>query len=189
MEDLLSLSRGPMTNITCFSGFDTHGYRFHIESLDRNRCTQNSGVAVISEENMDGDHVDYYGVLTEILELQFLGGRRVPLFRCKWVDIFNKTRGIKTNVYGLVSVNFKCLLRTNEPFVLASQASQGFYVKDNLIKGWHMVSKMHPRDTYDVPPGDSDNEGDEPEDNDGDDEEDMTEDASTILFRGKRKLR
>lgn len=189
MEDLLSLSRGPMTNTTCFSGFDTHGYRFRIESLDRNRCTQNSGVAVISEENMDGDHVDYYGVLTEILELQFLGGRRVPLFRCKWVDIFNKTRGIKTNVYGLVSVNFKCLLRTDEPFVLASQASQVFYVKDNLIKGWHMVSKMHPRDTYDVPPGDSDNEGDEPEDNDGDDEEDMPEDASAILFRGKRKLR
>ena len=91
MEDLLSLSRGPMTNTTCFSGFDTHGYRFRIESLDRNRCTQNSGVAVISEENMDGDHADYYGVLTEILELQFLGGRRVPLFRCKWVDIFNKT--------------------------------------------------------------------------------------------------
>ena len=189
MEDLLSLSRGPMTNTTCFSGFDTHGYRFRIESLDRNRCTQNSGVAVISEENMDGDHVDYYGVLTEILELQFLGGRRVPLFRCKWVDIFNKTRGIKTNVYGLVSVNFKCLLRIDEPFVLASQASQVFYVKDNLIKGWHMDSKMHPRDTYDVPPGDSDNEGDEPEDNDGADEEDMPEDASAILFRGKRKLR
>jgi hypothetical protein len=73
--------------------------------------------------------------------------------------------------------------------LIASQASQVFYVKDNLIKGWHMFSKMHPRDTYDVPPGDSDNEGDEPEDNDGDDEEDMTEDASAILFRGKRKLR
>ena len=52
-----------------------------------------------------------------------------------------------------------------------------------------MVSKMHRRGTYDVPRGDSDNEGDEPEDNDGDDEEDMTEDASAILFRGKRKLR
>ena len=52
-----------------------------------------------------------------------------------------------------------------------------------------MVSKMHPRDTYDVPPGDSDNEGDEPEDNDGADEEDMPEDASAILFHGKRKLR
>jgi hypothetical protein len=48
---------------------------------------------------------------------------------------------------------------------------------------------MHPGDTYDVPSGDSNNEGDEPEDNDGDDEEDMPEDASVILFRGKRKLR
>jgi len=50
-----------------------------------------------------------------------------------------------------------------------------------------MVSKMHPRDTYDVPPGDSDDEGAKPEDNDGDDEEDMPEDDSAILSRGKRK--
>jgi len=42
---------------------------FALKVFDRNRCTHNSGVAVISEENMDGDHVDYYGVLTEILEL------------------------------------------------------------------------------------------------------------------------
>jgi hypothetical protein len=50
-----------------------------------------------------------------------------------------------------------------------------------------MVSKMHPRGTYDVPPGDSDDEGVEPEDNDGDDEEDMPEDALAILSNGKRK--
>jgi hypothetical protein len=119
-----------------------HGFRFRIESRDRNRCTQNSGVAVIPEGSEDGDNVEYYGMLTEILELQFLGGRRVPLFRCKWVDIFNKSRGIKTDVYGLISINFKCLLKTDEPFVLASQASQAFFVKDNLMKGWHLVVKV-----------------------------------------------
>ena len=185
MEDLLSLSRGPLKNTTCFSGYDTHGFRFRIESRDRNRCTQNSGVAVISEGSMDEDHVEYYGVLTEILELQFLGGRRVPLFRCKWVDIFNNSRGIETDVYGLVSINFKCLLKTDEPFVLARQASQVFFVKDNLIKGWHLVVKMQPRDTYDVPPGDSDDEAIEPDDDGYEDEH--IEDPSNISSCGKRK--
>lgn len=187
MEDLLSLSRGPLKNITCFSGYDMHGFRFRIESRDRNRCTQNSGVAVIPEGSEDGDNVEYYGMLTEILELQFLGGRRVPLFRCKWVDIFNKSRGIKTDVYGLISINLKCLLKTDEPFVLASQASQAFFVKDNLMKGWHLVVKVQPRDTYDVPPGDSDNEDIESDDDAGYEEENI-EDPSNTTSCGKRKL-
>ena len=110
MEDLLSLSRGPMKNITCFAGYDMNGFRYRIESRDRSRCTQNSGVAVISEGSMDGDTIEYYGILTEIIELQFLGGRRVPLFRCKWVNIFNKNRGMKKDIYGHISVNFKCML-------------------------------------------------------------------------------
>ena len=135
MDDLLSLSRGPLQNTTCFAGYDINGFRYRIEIRDRNRCTQNSGVAVFSEGNTTDDNAEYYGVLTEIIELQFLGGRRVPLFRCKWVDIFNKKRGIKKDTYGLVSVNFKCLLRIDESFVSASQASQVFFVKDNMIKG------------------------------------------------------
>ncbi|WVZ75781.1 hypothetical protein U9M48_023812 [Paspalum notatum var. saurae] len=90
-----------------------------------------------------------------------------PLFRCKWVDIFNKNRGIKTDIYGLVSVNFKCLLRTNEPFVLTTQASQVFSVKNNLIKCWDLVVKMEPGDTYDVPLGESDDEVVGPTDDDG----------------------
>lgn len=156
------------------------------QSRHQNRCTQNNGVAVFSEDSVMEDHVNYYGILTEIVELQFLGGRRIPLFRCKWVDIFNKTRGIKTDIYGHISVNFKCLLRTDEPFVLATQASQVFFVKDNLIKGWHLVVKMQPRDTYDVPSGQSDDEGDGPVDDDGD-EEDVEEEQTTIPSCGKRK--
>jgi hypothetical protein len=93
MEDLLSLSRGPLQNNTCFGGYDMNGFRFRIESRDKNRCTQNSGVVVSAEGSTISENVEYYGILTEIIELQFLGGRRVPLFRCKWVDVFNKKEG------------------------------------------------------------------------------------------------
>jgi hypothetical protein len=37
--------------------------------------------------------VQILGILTELIELQFLGKRCVPLFRCKCVDIFNKKEG------------------------------------------------------------------------------------------------
>ena len=177
-----------MKNITCFAGYDMNGFRYRIESRDRSRCTQNSGVAVISEGSMDGDTIEYYGILTEIIELQFLGGRRVPLFRCKWVNIFHKNRGMKKDIYGHISVNFKCMLQTDEPFILANQASQFFFVNDNMIKGWHMVVKMQPRDTYDVPAGDADDKDNRDEDDDADAQEEIVvEDPSTTSSRGKMK--
>lgn len=180
MEDLLSLSRGPLKNITCFTGYDMNGFRYRTERRDSRRCTQNSGVMVL------GDDVEYYGVLTEILEIQYLGGRRVPLFRCNWVDVFNKDRGIRIDKYGLTSVNLQGLLQTDEPFVLASQAAQVFFVKDNQIKGWHLIEKMQPRDTYQVPAGESDDESTEVEQDDGN-EEDILDDSPSASLKRKRK--
>ena len=81
-EDLLALSRGPLENVTCFTGYDMNGFRYRVQSRDRHLCTQNSGVAVLSEQGDNGNTVEYYGILTEIVELQYLDGRRVTLFRC-----------------------------------------------------------------------------------------------------------
>ncbi|XP_058009289.1 uncharacterized protein LOC131183161 [Hevea brasiliensis] len=78
-------------------------------------------------------------------------GRRVVLFRCNWWDVYDRVRGVKIDEYGGVSVNCKRTLKTNEPFILANQASQVFYVPDNIHKGWHCVIKAHPRDSYDIP--------------------------------------
>ena len=41
-------------------------------------------------------------------------------------------------------------LRTNEPFILASQAQKVFYVKDVSDPNWYVVQKTHPRDLYDM---------------------------------------
>ena len=185
MEDLLSLSRGPLENVTYFTGYDMNGFRYRVESRDKHLCTQNSGVAVLSEEEDHTDTVEYYGVLTEILELQYLGGRRVTLFRSKWFDVFNKELGMKKDKYGIVSLNPQRLLRTSEPFVLASQVSQVFFAKDNLIKGWYTVVKNPSRHAYNVPRGESDDETSEAEPDNGD-EDDLIENSTTTRLRRKR---
>ena len=41
-------------------------------------------------------------------------------------------------------------MKVNEPFVLANQASQVFYVDDLSNKGWHVVRTVLPRDNFDV---------------------------------------
>ncbi|WMV45959.1 hypothetical protein MTR67_039344 [Solanum verrucosum] len=49
--------------------------------------------------------MNYYGDLTEVLELQFVGERRVILFRCTWFDVYDQKKGVKMDEYGFVDMN------------------------------------------------------------------------------------
>ena len=95
--------------------------------------------------------MDYYGVITEIISLQYLNGKRVVLFNCDWWDVNNKGKGVKVDKHGFVTVNSRRKLKTNEPFVLASEARQVFYAKDGFHPDWLIVLKTQPRHHYDVP--------------------------------------
>ncbi|KAH0709578.1 hypothetical protein KY284_011005 [Solanum tuberosum] len=150
MEDLLSLSRGPTKYSTHSNGYIVNGYRFHVEDHDQMLRTQNCGVVVVGESDKDSENVDYYGILTDVIELQFISIKRVILFRCNWFDVYDKVKRVKRDEYDFVSVNPSRFLKTNEPFVLANQASQVFYANDNSNKGWHVVRKTQPRDSYEM---------------------------------------
>ena len=43
-------------------------------------------------------------------------------------------------------VNITCKLKTDEPYVLASQVKQVYYVRDIYESNWLTVVKMKPRD-------------------------------------------
>nr|XP_016473713.1 PREDICTED: uncharacterized protein LOC107795561 [Nicotiana tabacum] len=150
MEDLLTLSRGPLPYVRRLKGYVTDGYRFHVEDYDRGLRTQNYGVIVVGETDDENKNIDYYGELTVIFELQFIGGKRVILFRCMWFDLYDQEKRVKMDEYGFVSVSCQRLLKTNEPFVLANQALQVFYVDDPSNKGWHVARKVLPHDTFDI---------------------------------------
>ena len=128
-----------MTKITC------NGYRWRIKKIDKRSETQNSGVLVNS--CTDTGDIAYYGILTEIIELSYPQGRSVILFRCDWV---HPIRGVKQDEFGFTLVNIKSHWKTSEPFVLASQAVQVFYVPESKEKNWHVVIATKPRDLYDL---------------------------------------
>ncbi|KAF7802522.1 uncharacterized protein G2W53_041633 [Senna tora] len=100
------------------------------------------------------DSKEYYGVLEHVYELSYIGNRKVYLFKCTWWDVARLGRGYKIDKYGFVSVNTHCSLNTNEPFVLASQAEQVFYVKEIMDEDWLFVVKISPRDLFNMPNGD-----------------------------------
>ncbi|XVF11733.1 hypothetical protein REPUB_Repub08aG0053100 [Reevesia pubescens] len=59
--------------------------------------------------------------------------------------------GFKKDKFGFPMVNVACRLKTDEPYVLASQAEQVYYVKDIKNSNWQVVVKTKPRDLYDLP--------------------------------------
>ena len=124
-DDFGSLSKYPSLWMKTFSKVTCNGFKFRIKKVDKNSLTQNCGV-VVSATSREGD-ISYYGVLTEILELDYYGGRTVLLFRCDWVD---PNKGVKEDQFGFTLVNLKALWKTDEPFVLASQALQVFHTPD-----------------------------------------------------------
>ncbi|MQM12655.1 hypothetical protein Taro_045575, partial [Colocasia esculenta] len=74
----------------------------------------------------------------------------VVLFECDWWDVYRKDRGFKIDKYGTISLNTRQRLNTDEPFALASQVEQVFYVNDNTTEGWIIPVKARPRYYYDL---------------------------------------
>ena len=72
------------------------------------------------------------------------------LFKCDWWDVINSGRGIKKDEYGFTCLNFERTICTDEPFVLASQAKQVFYVQNSNEENWHTVVEIQTRGVYDM---------------------------------------
>ncbi|KAH7845823.1 hypothetical protein Vadar_006468 [Vaccinium darrowii] len=148
-NDLYSLALGPDRRVTRCSGCIVNGTRFHTRDRERVRTTQNSGI-VVKGEYLSED-TDFYGILIDIIELKYNFGNRVYLFKCQWRDVSDKREGIRKDQH-FISVNATKTWYTNEPFVLASQARQVYYLDDPKHGGsWQIVQKIHTRNLFDVP--------------------------------------
>ncbi|KAK8992177.1 hypothetical protein V6N11_048272 [Hibiscus sabdariffa] len=100
-DDVKWLCQGPNRIVKRYSGFLINGFKFHTKTRERLRKTHNCGVVVTSSTTsyasardnclVEGD-VEYYGILTDIIELEYYGKRKVVSFCCVWIDV-NTTRG------------------------------------------------------------------------------------------------
>ncbi|KAL5760668.1 hypothetical protein ACOSQ2_019506 [Xanthoceras sorbifolium] len=136
-EDLKNLSNGLEKLVTRYTGY-----------RDYNRRTQNCGVLVKGEHR--GKSIDFYGVLKDIIEVSYFGQNKVVIFKCDWWDLSGR-RGIQIDEHNIISVNIRNIWYKNDPFVLACQTQQVFYLNDiKLGDDWRVVDKSQPRGNYDV---------------------------------------
>lgn len=148
--DLYALACGPDRWAASYAACIINGKRFHTKQRELRRRTQNSGVLVTGDEATN--NLDFYGVVNNIVELRYMEWRRVYLFECDWFNVGDRKRGVRVDDH-MISVNMNMTWYKDEPFVLASQASQCFYIRDLRAKGnWGVVQNYTNRNVYNIPP-------------------------------------
>ena len=98
------------------------------------------------DSNQVVDVVTYYGVLKEIIVLDYRVVQ-MPLFRCDWVNISN---GVKVeDGFTIVNLHQSQNKFRQDPYLLASQAKQVFYAREDEKSNWYTVLQAPPRGLYD----------------------------------------
>ncbi|CAL0302169.1 unnamed protein product [Lupinus luteus] len=149
-DELRWLARGPSEVVRRYTGYVINGFRFHTKTRERHLKTQNNGVVVRTKTI--NNEINYYGSLTDIIQLDYSGRYKVVLFKCDWVDI---KKGVKKDKLGMTMVNFKFLKHTgkhilDDPFIFASQAKKIFFVHDERNKDWPVVVNAKVKDMCDM---------------------------------------
>ncbi|XP_048426453.1 uncharacterized protein LOC125470830 [Pyrus x bretschneideri] len=158
-DDICALAVGPMQWVNRYTAYIMNGNRFKVASADRHAQTQNSGVFLASEvssfattvdRNPRYGDVDYYGVVTDIIGLDYHNGWKVILFDCDWFEVKSKRFRTKKDEFGFTLVNCEHHLPSDDSFILGSQATQVFYVQDPIDTEWFVATKTKPRDVYNM---------------------------------------
>ncbi|CAN1145082.1 hypothetical protein LINPERPRIM_LOCUS20391 [Linum perenne] len=124
---LHSFSCGPTPCITKYTGCIINCVRFHTKALGKCRKSQNSGVMV--QGNHIHDIIDFYGVLDDIIRLEYVRDKVVFLFKCDWYDVDKRQSRILQDGE-LTSIRVDRLWYISDPYVLATQVNQVFYIND-----------------------------------------------------------
>ncbi|KAL0367533.1 UNVERIFIED_CONTAM: hypothetical protein Sradi_3643400 [Sesamum radiatum] len=139
-DELISLANGPDTRVKHYTGCNVNGFRFHTKDRENNKKTQNSGVVVEGEHNKK--IIDFYGVVKDIIEVDYLhGAKRVLIFKCDWWNL-NDRSGIQMDRNSnITNVNVCKTWYVDQPFVLAYQGS--FNSGDSLHYDRAILSQMN----------------------------------------------
>lgn len=85
----LTLSRGPSSVGKRYQGFIINDFQFHVKKFENRRVVvtaQTNSYASRSDNNPIIGAVTYYGILKDIIELEYSGSKSVVVFYRDWVS-------------------------------------------------------------------------------------------------------
>nr|ABA98446.1 transposon protein, putative, CACTA, En/Spm sub-class [Oryza sativa Japonica Group] len=115
-QQLAFLARGPSGSIATFQGYEINGYTFYTRAQDMKTRTKTALFV-----SMPWDTMEQLPHIT------------VPLFRCQWVRLTGG--GVMIDDSGMTTIDLNKVGYSDEPFVLANDVTQVFFVKDMSSKG------------------------------------------------------
>ncbi|XP_060963548.1 uncharacterized protein LOC133033034 [Cannabis sativa] len=148
---LLCISRGPSCDVLKYQSYYINSTQFCTQNHDKCKKTQNSGVTIVAktfqlssskDKNSNECDMSFYGVIQEIWELDY-NSFRIPVFLCDWVRSDN---GVKDDEFGFKLVDLNRIGHKFNRFIMASQATQVFYMSDPLDARWSVVLTTQPKD-------------------------------------------
>jgi hypothetical protein len=130
--------------------------RFHFRSIIFEAsyllvATINIGV-ITRVVDVEGHESKYYEIIKNIIEYNFVGNKNLKtvFFDCDW---FDPNHGTRENEFGMVEVEHAHRLRGCDPFVLAHQGEQVYYMSYSCenLSVWWVVYRVNPRERLHTP--------------------------------------
>jgi hypothetical protein len=151
--DLRQLSYGSIV-AKSYSRYDVNGFRFHSTIFEASHplaATTNT-IVVTRVIDADGHESKYYGVIKNIIEYSFARNKnmKIVFFDCDW---FDPHHGTQENNFGMVEVKHACRLHGCNPFVLAHQVEQVYYMSYpcEKLSAWWVVYRVNPHERLHTP--------------------------------------
>ena len=133
-DNIKKLAASPIFTVMTYQAYDINGYTFYTVQQDKKSIYHNSGICIDAYDN-NMQKALYYGQIEEIWELNYLE-LKVALFKCRWVQ---GSQGVTRDKNEFVSVDLRNVGYKTEPFVLAKDVLQVFYVPDTVRMMRHIV--------------------------------------------------
>nr|GEW63825.1 hypothetical protein [Tanacetum cinerariifolium] len=147
-----NIALGPSRDVITYPMCYVNGFCFYTMHHSSGRKTINTDLCLIGEEG------ESYGCLMDIIEVDYIGCSKLNtlvLFKCDWFDHV-KNQGWKVhNEFGLVDINQKKKLLQYDPFIMAHQAHQMYFIDYPSVQrdkiDWWAVCKTKARSTIVAP--------------------------------------
>jgi hypothetical protein len=137
-----------------YGRYDINGFRFCsivFKASHLLAATTNTGV-VTRFVDAEGHESKYYGIIKNIIEYNFTKNKNLKtlFFDYDWFDL---NQGTRENEFGMVEVKHVHRLRGCDPFVLAHQVEQAYYMlyPCKKLSTWWVVYRVNPREWLHTP--------------------------------------
>ncbi|KAL9688997.1 hypothetical protein QQ045_033426 [Rhodiola kirilowii] len=143
------ISLGFDHKVECTNTYKINNYRFCTEGFNagkRKTCCQ------LQLKVQGGGY--FYGGIEEIINMRCRHSDHLKfvLFKCRW---FDPTHVLSTPSTGIVEVNSNRVYQPYDPFILAQQAEQVYFIDfpgqpQRTSQGWRAVCRVKPTNTIDL---------------------------------------